>query len=161
VTCDNINDPRLVQRIANLQPDIIVSFSAPQVMKKLLLEVPRFGIINVHGSYLPDYRGCFPSFWQLLNGEQYAGATVHVMSEKIDDGRILLQDKVPISDCRTIFEVIRRTKVLGGDLVVKAISKIENGDLSTIVNDSSKGHYYSWPTNVDTKTFREKGLRLI
>ncbi len=161
LTCKNINDSELVNTILKLELDLIVSFSAPQVIKKPLLSIPRFGIINVHGSYLPDYRGCFPSFWQLLNGEEYAGATVHIMSEKIDDGRIVVQDKVSISDCRTIFEVIARTKALGGDLVVRAISKIESGDLSTIANDASQGRYYTWPSKDDTKRFHKKGLRLV
>jgi len=161
MTCNNINDPTLVNKILHLEPDLIISFSAPQVIKESLLSIPRLDIINVHGSYLPDYRGCFPSFWQLLRGEKYAGATVHVMSEKIDDGRIVVQDKVSISDCKTIFEVIARTKALGGDLVVRAIAKIQSGDLSTVANDTSQGCYYTWPKKDDTKRFHKKGLRLV
>lgn len=69
----NINDKVFVQHVREIAPDLIVSYSAPQVIKPELLSVPKHGIINVHGALLPNYRGCMPSFWYLYNGEKWGG----------------------------------------------------------------------------------------
>ena len=123
----NSNDPAYVQHIRDLNPDLIISYSAPQVIKDELLSVPKYGVINVHGALLPDYRGLLPSFWYLYKGEKEGGATVHYMSAKIDDGDIIEQGSVDISDCKSMFRLMKKTKTVGGDLMVKAIQEIEAG----------------------------------
>lgn len=158
---DNVNSKEFIKLIERVSPDLIVSYSAPQVFKPQILSIPKYGAINVHGSYLPDYRGVLPSFWQLYNGEKYAGATVHYMNKKIDEGDIILQDKVYIGDCKTMFEVIKRTKELGGKLVVETVRQISSGTVKVKQNDPSKGSYFTWPTLKDAKLFKLKGLRLI
>lgn len=155
------NSKEFIQEVKRLQPDIILSFSAPEVIKEPLLSLPEYGILNVHGSYLPEYRGCMPSFWHLYNEEEYAGASVHFMSEKIDDGDIVIQEKVHIGDCNSVMEVIQKTKEKGGDLMVKAIQKIESGDLQTKPNDTSVGKYFSWPNAEDARIFRARNKKLI
>lgn len=155
------NSKEFFEVIKKINPDVIVSFSAPQVIKEPLLSFPKYGIINVHGSYLPDYRGCLPSFWQLYNEEEYAGATVHLMSDKIDDGEILAQEKVYIKDCRTMFEVIKRTKQIGGELVIKVLKDIEKGTVQRKPNIASQGRYFSWPKIENGKIFRKKRKKLI
>jgi methionyl-tRNA formyltransferase len=155
------NSIEFVQEVEKLKPDLILSFSAPEVIKEPLLSLPKHGILNVHGSYLPEYRGCMPSFWHLHNEEEYAGASVHFMSKKIDDGDIVIQEKVHIGDCNSIMEVIQKTKEKGGDLIVKAIQIIESGVLKTKPNDTSKGKYYSWPTAVDASNFKARNKKLI
>ncbi len=155
------NSENFIDEVERLKPDLILSFSAPEVIRQPLLSLPKHGILNVHGSFLPEYRGCMPSFWQLYNDEDYAGATVHFMSQKIDDGDILLQDKVYIGDCESVMDVIKKTKDKGGDLMVKAIKSIESGDYNSKLNDTSKGKYYSWPTVEDAKHFKSKNYRLV
>ena len=157
----NSNAPDFVQHVRELNPDLIISYSAPQIIKEELLSVPKFGIINVHGSLLPDYRGCFPSFWYLFNDEILGGATVHYMSAKIDDGSIIEQGSVDISDCKSMFQVMKKTKHLGGELMVKAIQDIANNEVSARPNDTSKGKYYTWPTVEQGKEFRKRGKKLI
>lgn len=155
------NDERFVKHVRKLQPDLIISYSAPQIIKKYLLEIPKYGVINVHGSLLPDYRGTLPSFWYLYNDEKTGGATVHYMSAKIDDGSIIVQDTVDISDCRTMFQLMKKTKGLGGELMVQAIKEIGNGTVTTRPNETDKGRYFTWPTAEQAKQFMEKGYRLI
>lgn len=157
----NVNSKEFLEKMRSLQPDLIVSYSAPQVFKPPLLAIPKYGVINVHGSYLPNYRGCLPSFWQLYHDEKYAGATVHYMSEKIDDGDIIIQGQVDISDCKTMFEVMNRTKELGGNLLLEAVKKISSGQVERKKNDTTKGQYFSWPTIEDARNFRRKGKKLI
>lgn len=155
------NDRSFVEHMRSINPDLIISYSAPQVIRAELLSVPKHGIINVHGSLLPDIRGCLPSFWHLYCQEKYAGATVHYMSDKIDDGRIIKQERVDISDCKTMFQVIQRTKQLGGELMVEALLDIEKGNVNSKPNDTTKGRYFTWPTVEQAKEFRKKGYRLI
>lgn len=102
-----------------------------------------------------------PSFWYLFNDEEYGGATVHYMSAKIDDGDIVAQDKVYIGDCKSMFELMERTKKVGSELMVKAIKDLESGKLERKPNIASKGRYFTWPTPEQGKEFRVKGKRLI
>ena len=155
------NNEEFYNEVNALQPDVILSFSAPQVIKEPLLSTPKYGILNVHGSLLPDYRGCMPSFWYIFNEEEYGGATVHYMSSKIDDGDIVAQNKVYIGDCKSMFELMERTKRIGGDLMVEAIKALENGKLVRKPNIDSDGRYFSWPTAEQGKAFRAKNKRLI
>lgn len=160
-TIKNINDQSFINHINKVNPDLIVSYSAPQVIKEPLLSFPKYGIINVHGSLLPDYRGLLPSFWYLYNDEKTGGATVHYMSKNIDDGAIILQDKISLIGCKSMFEVMNRTKELGGNLMVDAIKQIKNQTLVIKPNNSSEGRYFTWPTIEQAKIFRGKGKRLI
>lgn len=155
------NDPAFVRHIRALSPDLIVSYSAPQIIKPELLSIPRYGVINVHGALLPDYRGCLPSFWYLYHGEKRGGATVHYMSAKIDDGDIIEQGSVDISDCDSMFELMKRTKRVGGELMVRAIEKIADGSAVTRKNETDRGSYFSFPTVEQAREFRRRGKRLI
>lgn len=155
------NDPEYVQHIKDLNIDLIISYSAPQIIKEELLNTPKYGVINVHGSLLPDFRGCLPAFWYLYCDEKKGGATVHYMSAKIDDGDIIEQGEVDLSDCRTMFQEMKKTKTLGGELMVKAIQEITDGTVNVRKNDTTKGRYFTWPTVEQAKEFRKKGKKLI
>ena len=158
---EDINDPQYVEHVRKLNPDLIISYSAPQVVKPELLSIPKYGVINVHGALLPEYRGLLPSFWYLYNDEKVGGATVHCMSKAIDDGDICKQGSVDISDCNTMFELLKKTKYLGGELMVDVIQEYSQGKVKTYSNDSEKGSYFTWPTLEQAREFRKKGKRLV
>lgn len=155
------NAPEYVKHVKELQPDLIISYSAPQIIKEELLEIPKKGVINVHGSLLPDFRGCLPSFWYLYKEEKTGGATVHYMSRKIDDGDIIKQGTVDLSDCKSVFDVVGKTKRLGGKLMVEAIKEIEDGTDVRKKNETQKGRYFTWPTIEQAREFRKMGYKLI
>lgn len=157
----NVNAPEFVEHIRALKIDIIVSYSAPQVIKEPLLSLPTYGIINVHGSLLPNFRGLLPSFWVLYYDQEVTGATVHYMSDKIDDGRILVQEEIPIQGVRSMFEVMNRTKQTGGELILQAVKLISEGKTEVTENDISCGSYFSWPNKEQASEFRRKGYRLV
>jgi len=157
----NSNDPAYVRHIRALAPDLIISYSAPQIIKEELLSIPKYGVINVHGALLPDYRGCLPSFWYLYHDEKKGGATVHYMSAKIDDGDIIEQGSVDLSDCRSMFRLMKKTKELGGELMIRAINDIAEGTVERRKNETEKGSYFTWPTVEQAREFRAKGKRLI
>jgi folate-dependent phosphoribosylglycinamide formyltransferase PurN len=157
----NINNTNIYAQIKALNADLIVSYSAPQVIKEPLLSLPIYGIINVHGSLLPYYRGCMPSFWYLFNDEKIGGATVHYMSSQIDDGEIIIQETVSLENCKSMFQIMNRTKKLGGNLVIEAVKRIEMGTVIPKANNSNEGSYFPFPSIGDAKKFRKKGKRLI
>jgi methionyl-tRNA formyltransferase len=157
----NVNDSAFVNQVIKINPDLIISFSAPQVIKEPLLSFPKHGIINVHGSLLPDYRGCMPSFWYLFNDEKWGGATVHFMSGAIDDGGIIVQDQISLEGCKTMFEVMNKTKEVGGELMVKAILDIKNSAVKILPNNTADGRYFTWPTIEESKAFLSRKKRLV
>ena len=157
----NVNSPEFLEELKSRNLDLIVSFSAPCIFPPELLAIPRKGCINLHCSLLPHYAGVLPSFWTLYNGEKTTGTTVHFMDDKIDNGNILGQEEVDISDCPSMFQVIRKTKKIGGDLMVRVVEKIRSGQIESQPNDVSKGSYFTWPTVEQIRKFRKNGGRLI
>ena len=141
--------------------DLIVSFSAPCIFSDELLNVPKFGCINLHCSELPKYSGLLPSFWVLYETSKYTGATVHRMDDKIDNGKILGQIRTPVSENTSMFEIIKRTKADGGQLMLSVINDILDGSVRETDNKISHENYRSWPTVAQIREFRKNGGRLI
>lgn len=158
---DNPNGKEFMESVARMSPDLIISFSAPCVFKPALLAIPSMGCINLHCSYLPEYAGLLPSFWACFNGEKETGATVHYMDDKIDNGGILAQGKIQIDPGMSMFQLIRKTKKVGGDLMCRVLERIAAGQVETLPNDCSKGSYFSWPTVEQMLEFRRRGGRLV
>ena len=157
----DVNSEDYTAHVRELKPDLIISYSAPQIIRPALLNIPKYGILNVHGALLPNYRGCLPSFWYLFNEEKVGGATVHFMSADIDDGDISVQRSVDISDCKTMFQLMRKTKLAGGEAMVEAVERVSNGTLTPRKNDVRNGSYFTWPTAEQAGEFRRKGYKLI
>lgn len=155
------NDKSNIDWLKNLNIDLIVSYSAPCVFKIELLNVPQFGCINLHCSLLPNYAGLLPSFWTLYHKSDTYGATVHKMDDKIDNGVILGQVKIPRPIRPSMFKVIRDTKRAGGHLMVSVINKILCGNVTEQPNNIGSQDYFSWPTIEQIKAFRRDGGRLI
>ncbi|MFH1489942.1 MAG: formyltransferase, partial [Pseudomonadota bacterium] len=94
---EDINHPLWVKRIKDLSPDILFSFYYRKIISPALLEIPRAGCLNLHGSLLPKYRGRCPVNWVIANGEKETGVTLHYMTQEPDQGDIVTQEKIPIS----------------------------------------------------------------
>lgn len=157
----NVNSKEYLDRLRGLNLDLVISINASQKFKRDLLALPRLGCINVHGALLPRYRGRLPSFWVLANGESETGTTVHFMNEELDDGPILLQERVPIAPDDTQDTLIRKTKTVGARLLVEAIDRLERGSAATQPNDRSKATYFSFPTREDGLRLRQQGRRFL
>lgn len=157
----NPNQEEFLIKLNKLNPDLIVSFSAPVVFKEKLLNLPKNGCINLHCSFLPNFAGVMPSFWTLYKKQSTTGVTVHKMDSKIDNGLILKQCEVPIKSDETIFSLILKTKEIGGDLMCQAITEIMTGEISYKENRTESGSYFTWPTVKEFKDFRKNGGRLI
>tara|TARA_B100000900_G_scaffold414503_1_gene441316 strand:- start:3796 stop:4596 length:801 start_codon:yes stop_codon:yes gene_type:complete len=159
----NINSEKVLKRLSKKNLDVVVSFSAPTVFKDDLLNLPRYGCINLHCSALPSYAGVLPSFWVLFNNETKAGMSVHVMDSKIDNGEVLAQDTIDISSIDNMFDVIQATKLNGGRMMLRVLDSIyENNKLPEPVDTSQNtASYFSWPKVDDLKSLALRGKRLI
>ncbi|MFC2040946.1 methionyl-tRNA formyltransferase [Chloroflexota bacterium] len=158
--CNNINTPKFFALLSKqLKPDLIISMSFDQILRKPILELPSLGCINMHSAMLPKYRGMLPSFWVLVNGETETGITVHYMNERIDDGDIILQAKIEIMPEDTMHSLIIKGKETGAQLLLQALAQIESGVVCTLPNDSNKATYYSFPKKDEVKKFRQRGRR--
>jgi len=117
----SINRPDSLEYLRGLAPDLIVVAAFGQLLKKAVLELPRYGCINVHASLLPKYRGAAPIQWAIIRGERWTGVTTMVMDEGMDTGPILLQRAVRIGEDETAGELAARLAELGAELVVETV----------------------------------------
>ncbi len=125
----SINAPDSVEKLRELNLDLLVVAAYGQILKKRVLELPRLGCVNVHASLLPKYRGAAPVAWAILHGESITGVTVFLMDEGMDTGPILLQRPVEIRPEETRGELEARLAEVGGELVVKAVADYAAGKL--------------------------------
>ena len=160
---EDINSPAVLQRLRTENIDLVVSYSAPTIFKKELLDTPKFGCINLHCSALPSYAGVMPSFWVLLNNEKYAGISVHLMDCKIDNGDVLAQEIIDISKIDNMFDVIQATKLRGGHLMLDVLYSIHKNDSLPAPLDTSHNmpSYFTWPTVKDFKSLVLNGKKLV
>lgn len=156
----NVNDPAFLQRLRNMNTDLIVSVSCPQLFRKPLIELPPRGCLNVHGALLPRYRGIAPSFWMMVHGEQTAGVTVFFVNEDIDAGDVVEVVDFPIGPAETLEQFIVRSKQIACDTLLRAIDKIESGEYQTRPLDKQHGSYFGFPTRQAYREFRSRGRRL-
>ncbi|MCL4419971.1 methionyl-tRNA formyltransferase [Patescibacteria group bacterium] len=96
---DNIKDQTVIKHIKTQQPDLLLSASFGQIFSKRLLEIPKFGSINIHASLLPKYRGASPIQAAILSRDKESGVTIILMEENIDAGKIITQVKVRVEEC--------------------------------------------------------------
>lgn len=117
------------QLIKKLSPDLIVVSSFNQIVLKAIISIPKLGVINIHPSLLPKYRGPTPTIWVLLNGERETGVTIHfIEDEKIDSGRIIQQARLKISSSDTDGLLRQKLAVLSEKVLKEALYLIQTKD---------------------------------
>ena len=115
-----------IKQMQDLKPDVICVVAYGKILPKEILDIPRLGCINVHGSLLPKYRGASPIQWAVLNGEKITGITTMFMDEGMDTGDMILKQEVEIGDNETTGELWNRLSKVGGELLVKTLELVEN-----------------------------------
>lgn len=116
-----------VEDLTALAPDLMVTCAFGQILSREILEIPKFGVINIHASLLPRYRGAAPIQWAVINGEKRTGITIMQTETGIDTGAILLQREIEIGEDETAGELFGRLSVLGAEAVTEAIERIASG----------------------------------
>ena len=138
----DINAPENVERVRAIAPDFILSFYYRNMIKPVVLEIPKQGALNLHGSYLPKYRGRVPVNWAVINGETETGASLHYMVEKPDAGDIVMQEKVAIAFTDTAQDVFAKVTDAAVTVIARAWPLLREGIAERIPMDLSAGSYF-------------------
>lgn len=123
--------------IGRYNPDVIVVAAYGKILPKAVLDAPKFGCVNIHGSLLPKYRGAAPIQQSVLNGDRVTGITTMLMDVGLDTGDILLTEETQIGENETSGELFDRLAELGGKLVLKTLSALEKGEITPKKQDES------------------------
>jgi len=134
-------DPDVVAKMRELNSDLIVMVAFGQILKKEVLEMPKHGVMNLHGSLLPKLRGAAPINWSILNGDTVAGITTMFSDPGVDTGPMLLKAEVPLTDEMTSLDLANVLSTVGAKLVIDTIRKLMDGSLESIVQDDSQHTY--------------------
>lgn len=123
------------------KPDVIIVAAYGMILKPDVLHFPKYGCINVHASLLPKYRGAAPINKVILDGETETGVTTMQMNEGLDTGDMLVSRSTPIGENETAGELFDRLSILGGDVLMETLQKLEAGTLKPVPQDDSQMSY--------------------
>ena len=136
-----LRDDTALNLIRELSPEVIVVAAYGKILPKAILDLPLFGCINVHGSLLPKYRGAAPIQWSVINGDPETGVTIMQMGEGLDTGDILYEKAIPIAIDDTAESMFEKLSALGAEMIVEALERLKNGELTSTVQDESLATY--------------------
>lgn len=135
---EKIRTPESVEYLKSIDADIYVVAAFGQILSQEVLDIPRFGCVNIHASLLPKYRGAAPIQQALLDGNSKTGVTLMQMNAGMDTGDILMQESIDITMDDTAGTLFDKLMKLGGDMMVRAIPMIEKGELAPVPQDNDK-----------------------
>jgi len=137
-----------VDELRTLNPDIMITAAYGQILSQAIIDIPKYGIINVHGSLLPKYRGASPIQSAIIKGENVTGITIMQTEAGMDTGDILAKETTEIGEQETAGELMARMAIIGADLLLKTLDEIENGE-----TNPEKQHHAS--ATITTKLKKE------
>lgn len=136
-----VREPECVAYLSSFQPDLMIVAAFGQILSKELLEMPKYGCVNVHASLLPKYRGAAPIQWAVINGDRITGVTTMQMDVGIDTGDILEKKEVPLAEDETGGSLFDKLAKAGASLCVSTIAHIEDGTITrTRQNEAEATH---------------------
>lgn len=122
-----VRTPEVIEKIKAMAPDVIVVVAFGQILPKALLDIPKYGCINVHASLLPKYRGAAPIQWAVINGEKVSGVTTMYMDVGLDTGDMILKEEIVLDKKETGGSLHDKLSVIGAGLLVKTLKQLEDG----------------------------------
>lgn len=137
-----VREPEFVKTLADLAPDVIVVVAFGQILPKSILEIPRYGCVNIHASLLPKYRGAAPIQWAVIDGEKETGVTTMFMNEGLDTGDMLEKEVVPLDPKETGGSLHDKLSAVGGRLILSTLKGLEDGTLKG-TPQTDKGSCYA------------------
>ena len=138
---EKIKDESFIEQLSKMDADIFVVAAYGQILPEVILNMPRYGCINVHGSLLPKYRGAAPMQQAVIDGEDVTGITIMYMEKGLDTGDMLLKCQVPILPDDTYGTLHDKMSMAGAELLLEALDKIEKGEIKAEKQDDSKASY--------------------
>ena len=142
-----VREPECVEYLRSFDADIIVVVAFGQILPKEILEMPKYGCVNVHASLLPKYRGAAPIQWAVINGEKVSGVTTMRMDEGLDTGDMILKEEVVLDEKETGGSLFDRLSGVGAKLCVRTLEAIEDGTAIYTKAGSCSGY----KDNIDQK----------
>ncbi|CDF57887.1 methionyl-tRNA formyltransferase [Thermobrachium celere] len=130
-----------IEKLKELNPDVCVVVAYGQILPKEVLDIPKYGCINVHASLLPELRGAAPINWAIINGNKITGITTMQMDVGLDTGDMLLKKEVEILDTDTAGSLHDKLMVVGAELLIETLDKLEKGELTPQKQDDSLATY--------------------
>ncbi len=134
-----VKTPEVVDELKKFRADLIVVVAFGQILSQEILDLPKFGCINVHASLLPKYRGAAPIEWCLINGEKITGVTTMQMNAGLDTGDILLAQEVPIEENMILPELREKLMTAGAEILIETIKQLDK--IKPIKQDDSLSNY--------------------
>lgn len=126
---DSVNEKDTINRLIEINPDVIVVVAFGQILKKDLLNIPKYGCLNIHASILPKYRGAAPINWAIINGEKETGITIMEMDEGLDTGDILKVERIPIEKDDDSISIHDKLSHLGAKLIIQVLEEMRMGKI--------------------------------
>lgn len=158
---DDLADPGFLDRVCDLDPDVLLSVVCGQRVPEPVLDVPEWAV-NVHGSLLPRYRGRATAFWPLYHGDDRSGVTAHLMTPELDAGPVVERRSFPLRDGDTVDDVMERIVETGARLAVDLMEDLRAGErLETEPNPTRPEDYRTLPTAAERREFRRRGNRFL
>jgi len=145
--------------IAELAPDLIVTAAYGQILPKSVLDIPRLGCINVHGSLLPRYRGGAPIQRAIINGESETGVTIMYMAEGLDTGDMISKVRIPIESEDTAGSIFAKLSEVGAALLLETVPALEAGTVQAVVQDEAEATYAPNLTRADERIAWSRSAR--
>ncbi|HEX5009657.1 MAG TPA: formyltransferase [Planctomycetota bacterium] len=139
---ESIHDARWIGHLRALRPDVLFSFYYRHLVRRTILEIPRLGAYNLHGSLLPRYRGRCPVNWQLVHGERESGVTLHVMTPRADAGDIVGQERVAVGPDDTAGELYARLNRAADVLLERTLDDLLAGRAPRTPQDESRASVF-------------------
>lgn len=154
---NRINQKNFIKKVKNNKIDFIISINS-LIFSKKILNSPKYCCINRHTSLLPKYKGLLPVFQSLKNNEKKFGVSFHVMTDKLDVGKILVQKKIQIKKNDSLMDLYQKSFIDYENLIDKSI---DNFLKNSFVKNKYEDTYNSWPNKIDWKKFRKNKKRFI
>ncbi|NLL04235.1 MAG: methionyl-tRNA formyltransferase [Clostridiaceae bacterium] len=143
---DKVKTSDFADKIKEINPDLLVTAAYGKILPKSVLDIPKYGCINVHGSLLPKYRGAAPIQWSIINGEKVTGITTMFTDVGMDTGDMLLKESIEINEHMTAGELHDKLSVLGAEVLKVTLQKLEDGSLVRTPQSDSEATYASMMT---------------
>ncbi len=134
-------DEDFISELEKYKAEIIVVAAYGQILPESIIDMPKFGCVNVHTSLLPKYRGASPIQWAIMNGDKETGVTIMHMDASLDTGDVIIQEEIIIDKKETADSLHDKLAICGGSLVLEAIKLIEKGSAPSVKQDDSKASY--------------------
>lgn len=157
----SVNTEQEITAIKALKPDLILSFYYRHMISQAILDLPRLGAYNMHGSLLPKYRGRCPINWAIIYGETETGATLHKMVKRADAGDIVDQQAVPIVFTDTAHDVFLKVTAAACDVLLRQIDNLKAGSAPSLKQDEALVSYFGGRKPEDGRIDWQKSAREI